>query len=54
MKTFAQRDFARHNAHFSDKRLHNMLDRILRVWIPLTLSIFGSVWMLSLIYQFSR
>lgn len=55
MKAFAQRDFVqpvnntRHQQ--ADARAFQIFDAVLRVWLPLALSIFGSVWLLSLVYK---
>ncbi len=53
MKAFAQRDFVQpvtQNHDQSDTSSFQFFDNLIRVWLPLTLSIFGSVWLLSLIY----
>lgn len=54
MKSFAQRDFVQPvqpSQQQADARAFQFFENILRVWVPLGLSIFGSVWLLSLVYQ---
>lgn len=55
MKAFAQRDFVqpvKHSHHQqADARAFQLFENVLRVWLPLALSIFGSVWLLSLVYK---
>lgn len=55
MKAFAQRDFVQpiNKSHHqqSDARAFQIFEGVFRVWLPLALSIFGSVWLLSLVYK---
>lgn len=54
MKAFAQRDFVqpvKHTQQPSDARVFQVFENIMHVWVPLCLSIFGSVWLLSLVYK---
>jgi hypothetical protein len=54
MKAFAQRDFVqpvKHTQQPSDARVFRAFENIMHVWVPLFLSIFGSVWLLSLVYK---
>lgn len=53
MKTYAQRDFVNPVSFAVKKRSHTTPENALITWFTLFLSIFGGVWILSLIYQFA-
>lgn len=53
MKTYAQRDFVNLASFAVKKRSHSTPENALNTWPMLCLSIFGVVWILSLIYQFA-
>lgn len=53
MKTYAQRDFVNPVSFAVKKSSAPTFENDAITWLAVTLSIFGGVWLLSLIYQFA-